>query len=115
MKIFAITFICLGTISILLGLSNKTKKSSKGEKTTTGTVESFGLLNNNKFFATKYRAIVKVGNKKYTIDAYSMPWLNKKEEVLIQMTGKQKVLGNERLNNRSKLELFIGINLFFYK
>lgn len=114
MKLFALTFILLGTVVFLIGISNRMRRATKGEKTTTGKVESFGLIENNKFFAYKYRAIVKSGLRKYEIESYCMPWLEKGEEVSIQMTGKQKILGNERLNNKSKVEMFIGVVLIVF-
>lgn len=114
MKIFSLTFILIGTVIFLIGVSNRRRRASKGEKTTTGKVEAFGLIENNKFFAHKYRAVVKSGLKKYEIEAYSMPWLEKGEEVTFQMTGKQKILGNDRLSNKSKVEMFIGIVLIVF-
>lgn len=114
MVLFSLTFILLGTIILLFGFSNRKRRASKGEKTTTGKVEAFGLIENNKFFAHKYRVVVKTGLKKYEIEAYSMPWLKKGEEVSFQMTGKQKILGNERLSNKSKLQLFVGVVLIIF-
>lgn len=90
------------------------RRATKGEKTTVGKVENFGLIENNKYFAYKYKAIIKSGLRKYEIESYSMPWLEKGEEVSIQMTGKQKVLGNERLNNKAKVEMFIGVVLIVF-
>lgn len=104
---FIVLFI--GTILLLLGISNKTKKPAKDEKTTTGEVVEFGLLcKNKKCWATKYKAEIKVGNRTYHITQYSMPWLKIGEEVKIQMTGKQKILGNERLNKKAIIQLTLG-------
>lgn len=114
MKLFALTFILLGTVVFLIGISNRMRRATKGEKTTVGKVENFGLIENNKYFAYKYKAIIKSGLRKYEIESYSMPWLEKGEEVSIQMTGKQKVLGNERLNNKAKVEMFIGVVLIVF-
>jgi len=114
MAIFTYICILVGSVILLLGYSNKTKKPQRGEKTTVGKVEAFGLIDNGKKYPTHYRAIIKAGLKKYTIESVTMPWLNKGEEVLIQMTGKQKVLGNERLNNRSKVELFLGLVIIVF-
>lgn len=114
MVLFSLTFILIGTVIFLIGISNRKRRASKGEKTTTGKVEAFGIIENNKFFAHKYRAVVKSGLKKYEIEAYSMPWLEKGEEVTFQMTGKQKILGNDRLSNKSKVEMFIGIVLIVF-
>ena len=114
MKLFALTFILLGTVVFLIGISNRMRRATKGEKTTVGKVENFGLIENNKYFAYKYKAIIKSGLRKYEIQSYSMPWLEKGEEVSIQMTGKQKVLGNERLNNKAKVEMFIGVVLIVF-
>lgn len=114
MKLFALTFILLGTVVFLIGISNRMRRATKGEKTTVGKVENFGLIENNKYFAYKYKAIIKSGLRKYEIESYSMPWLEKGEEVSIQMTGKQKILGNERLNNKAKVEMFIGVVLIVF-
>lgn len=114
MKLFALTFILLGTVVFLIGISNRMRRATKGEKTTVGKVKNFGLIENNKYFAYKYKAIIKSGLRKYEIESYSMPWLEKGEEVSIQMTGKQKVLGNERLNNKAKVEMFIGVVLIVF-
>lgn len=114
MVLITLSFVLLGTLVFLFGISNKTKRARKGEKTTTGKVIDFGLIENNKFFAYKYRTIVKSGLKQYEIEAYSMPWLLKGEEIAIQMTGNQKILGNERLNNKAKLQMFIGILLIMF-
>lgn len=114
MVLFSLTFVLLGTVIFLIGISNRRRRASRGEKTTTGKVEAFGLIENNKFFAHKYRAVVKSGLKKYEIEAYSMPWLEKGEEITFQMTGKQKILGNERLSNKAKVEMFIGVVLIIF-
>lgn len=114
MVLFFLSFVITGTIVFLLGISNKNRRASRGEKTSTGKVEDFGLIENNKFFAYKYKAILKSGLKKYEIESYSMPWLQKGEEVSFQMTGKQKILGNERLNNKAKVEMFIGVVLIVF-
>lgn len=114
MKLFSLLCILIGTILILLGFSNRKRKPNKGEKTTNGTVLEFNIVSENNLFYTKYVALIKAGIKKYTIEAYSMPWLQKGEEVLIQITGKQKILGNERLKNKSKLELFTGFLIIIF-
>ena len=114
MIFYKLMFILVGTIFLLLGISNKTKKVRKGEKTSVGKVETFGLKYNDYFIATKYHAVIKQGLKKYVIEAYTMPWLKKGEEVAFQMTGKQRILGNDRLNDKAKLELFIGIVLIIF-
>ena len=123
MKLFALTFILLGTVVFLIGISNRMRRATKGEKTTVGKVENFGLIENNKYFAYKYKAIIKSRLRKYEIESYSMPWLEKGEEVSIQMTGKQKILGKlsenvdsyyERLNNKAKVEMFIGVVLIVF-
>lgn len=99
----------IGTILLLLGISNKNKKANSNEKTTTGTVTEFGLLYKEKSYPTKYRAKIKSGNKTYIIEQYSMPWLKAGEKVKLQITGKQKILGNDRLNNKSLIQLIFGI------
>lgn len=114
MIFYKLMFILVGTIFLLLGISNKTKKVRKGEKTSVGKVETFGLKYNDFFIATKYHAVIKQGLKKYVIEAYTMPWLKIGEEVAFQMTGKQRILGNDRLNDKAKLELFIGIVLIIF-
>ncbi len=109
MLVFAYVCIMIGTLLILLGFSNRKRKPTKGEKTTKGIVEDFEIIN-----FKKYRAIIKSGLKKYTIESASMPWLNIGEEITFQMTGKQKVLGNDRLNNKSKIEIFMGIVIIIF-
>lgn len=114
MLLFAYICVIVGTIFIILGFSNKTKHHKRGEKTATGKVEEFSLIDFNGLVGKKYKAIIKAGLKKYTIESYSMPWLKEDEEVLVQITGKQKILGNERLNNRAKIELFLGALLIVF-
>ena len=47
------------------------RRATKGEKTTVGKVENFGLIENNKYFAYKYKAIIKSVLRKYEIESYS--------------------------------------------
>ena len=103
--------IIIGWFFLLLGCSNVTKKATKGEKTTEGVVKEFEIRSKNPLYGSKYRAVIKAGLRKFEIEAYSMPWLIEGEKVLIQMTGKQRVLGNNRLNNKAKLEFIGGVIL----
>ncbi len=114
MAIYYVTLLS-GLVLVILGLSNSSKKAQKHEKTSVGKVEDFYLLGSEKSSVPlKYHADIKAGNKKYEIEGYSMPWLNKGEEVKIQITGKQKILGNKRLDRKGKTELAFGFLLLMY-
>lgn len=104
--------ILVGAVSLILGVSNRMRRLKKGEKATTGTVKDFDFIYSEKYrLPIKYKATIKAGQKTYNIEKYSMPWLIEGEEVRIQITGNQKVLGNERLKKRSIIELIIGFIL----
>lgn len=102
--------IMLSVLLLFVGITNITKKPGKNEKVSVGEVEEFKLLTDEKnVVPLRYVTIIQVGSKKYTITSYHTPWLKKGEEVKIQITGKQKVLGNNRLNSRGKVEIVLGI------
>ena len=81
-------------------------------------LQNDGIDTNNYNFGYDRKAVadadVKAGSKKYEIEGYTMPWLNKGEEVKIQITGKQKILGNKRLDRKGKVELAFGFILLMY-
>ena len=107
-------FAIAGSFIFMYGVFNLTKKTKNGEKTTTGVVEKHGYMDKSKFWHSKYKTVVKANNKKYTIEAYSMPKLKEGEEVTIQMTGTQRVLGNQRLNRLAQSQLVLGTALMAF-